>query len=260
MFQTLLITFREGLEAFLMVAIASLYLRKTGRMALLGAVRSGLVVSVIASIALGIVLAAIGASSPLWEGALALVAAAAVIWCVWHIRKMGKQMSGEISAAMGKALILDGANAWWAVFVFTLFMVGREGIESAAMLASLAGNDNMRPMLVGGTLGLAAAATLALLWTRFGRQVNLSRFFNVTAVFMLAFALMLVLKSFYEFTEIHLIPGIDNAYWHLASEPYVEGAYAQIASLLLVLAPTLWLVAAHWMDKRRSRAPVGARA
>lgn len=243
-----------------MVAIASLYLRKTGRLALLGAVRSGLVVSVIASITLGVALAAMGAMSPLWEGTLALVAAAAVLGCVWHMQKMGKQMSGEISAGMGKALLLDGANAWWAVFVFTLFMVGREGVESAAMLASLARSDDMSALLAGGLIGLAAAATLAWLWTRFGRQVNLSRFFQVTSVFMLAFALMLVLKSFYEFTEIDLIPGIDNVYWHHASAVYVRGPYAQIASLLLVLAPTVWLVAAHWLDKRRSRTPVGARA
>ena len=32
MFQTLLICFREGLEALLVVAIATLYLRKTGRL------------------------------------------------------------------------------------------------------------------------------------------------------------------------------------------------------------------------------------
>lgn len=31
MFQTLLIAFREGLEALLVVAIATLYLRRTGR-------------------------------------------------------------------------------------------------------------------------------------------------------------------------------------------------------------------------------------
>jgi len=52
MFQTLLITFREGLEAFLILAIATLYLRKTGRYALIGAVRVGLAVAVAGSVAL----------------------------------------------------------------------------------------------------------------------------------------------------------------------------------------------------------------
>src|SRR5665647_2802782 len=111
MFQTLLITFREGLEAFLMVAVATLYLRKTGRHALISAVRSGLAASLLASVAIGMALAEVGASSPMWVGILALVAAAAVIWCVSHMRKMGKHMGGEISAGIGKALILDRANA-----------------------------------------------------------------------------------------------------------------------------------------------------
>jgi high-affinity iron transporter len=257
MFATLLITFREGLEAFLMVAIATLYLRTSGRGRLIGAVRAGLALSVAGSIALGIAMAEAGASSPASEGILALVAAAAVIWCVVHMLKMGKHIGGEISAGMGKASVLDGSKAWWAVFGFTVFMVGREGVESAAMLASLAGNAEMRELLVGGVLGLAVAASIALLWTRFGRKVNLTRFFNVTSVFMLAFSAMLILKGFFEFTEVNLVPGIDNAYWHDATEVFVEGQYAQLASIMLVLAPTLWLIAAHWSDRKTTPRVVG---
>jgi high-affinity iron transporter len=161
---------------------------------------------------------------------------------------------------MGKALILDGANAWWAVFAFVFFIVSREGMESAAMLSALAANSELRHLLAGGLMGLAGAAAVALLWTEFGRQVNLSRFFNVTVVFMLVFAVMLVLKGFYEFTEVNLMPGIDNRFWHQASAPYVEGSYAQVASMLLVLAPTLWLIAAHWIDTKRGRTIFGSTA
>ncbi len=257
MFTTLLITFREGLEAFLMVAIATLFLRKTERSFLISAVRTGLAVSIAGSAALGVMLARVGASSPAWEGGLALLAGAAVIWCVVHMLKMGKHMSGEISAGLGKTSVLDGSNAWWAVFGFTVFMVGREGIESAAMLASLASSAEVVQQMSGGLIGLGLAGTVAMLWVKFGRKVNLSRFFNVTAVFMLAFATMLFLKSFFEFTEVNLVPGIDNAYWHEMTESLVKGTPAQIASMLLVLAPTLWLIGAQFMDKNRSHALVG---
>ena len=253
MFETLLITFREGLEAFLMVAVATLFLRKTGRDALVAAVRSGLAVSVAGSVLLGALLAQIGSVSPLWEGILALVAAAAVVWCVVHMRKMGKHMGAEISGGLGKASLLDGSKAWWAVFGFTCFMVGREGIETAAMLASLSGNSQLRHMLVGGVIGVALAGAVGWAWVRFGRAVDLSRFFNVTGVFMLAFAAMLLFKAFHEFTEGGLIPGIDNAWWHITTEPFAEGLYAQIASVLLVLAPTAWLLAGYWMDKSSAR-------
>jgi high-affinity iron transporter len=249
MFQTLLITFREGLEAFLMVAVATLYLRKMGHQALITAVRAGLGVSVVGSIALGVVMAKLGASSPAWEGTLALVAAGAIVWCVTHMFKVGKTLGQEISAGIGIAA-LDEDRAWWSVFLFTLFMVGREGVESAAMLSSLAANSEMQNLFAGGLIGLGAAAGIALLWTRFGSQVNLSRFFNVTATFMLALAALLVLKAFFEFTEVNLIPMIDNAYWHNATEAYVEGDYAHMASLMLALAPMVWLILAHWLDQR----------
>ena len=251
MFSTLLITFREGLEAFLMVAIATLYLRKTGRLSLINAVRVGLGVALSLSIVLGVALARVGASSPAWEGALALVAALAVIWCVVHMLKMGKHMSGEITSGMGKATVLDGAQAWWAVFGFTLLMVGREGVESATMLASLASGSEMPSLFIGGVIGTCTAAAVAVLWVRFGKQVNLSRFFNVTAVFMLAFATLLLLKSLFEFTEVNMLPGLDNDYWHGLIEPAVEGDFAQVTSVLLVLAPTLWLISAHFLDQRR---------
>jgi high-affinity iron transporter len=252
MFETLLITFREGLEAFLMVSVASLYLRRTGRQQLIGGVRAGLALSVAGSAALGIALADVGASSPLWEGVLALVAASAVVWCVTHMLKMGKHMGGEISAGLGKASALDSAQAWWTVFGFTVFMVGREGIETAAMLASLASNAHAQGMMTGGLVGLSLAATVAWAWAKFGRQVNLSRFFNVTAIFMLAFAAMLALRAFYEFTEIALIPGLDNSYWHGVTEAYVEGEYAQIVSLLLVLMPSLWLGVTYVLDRKKT--------
>lgn len=253
MFQTLLITFREGLEAFLVIAIATLFLRKTNRDALVAAVRSGLAVAVAGSVALGVLLARVGSMSPLWEGWLALLAAAAVVWCVLHMRRMGRHMGGEISKGLGRASTLDGPKAWWAVFGFTVFMVGREGVETAAMLAALAGNAELRGMALGGVLGVALAALIAWLWVRFGRQVNLSRFFNVTSVFMLAFAALLVLKAFHEFTEGALIPGIDNARWHLATESFAEGRIAEAISVLLVLAPTVWLALAHWRDSRATQ-------
>lgn len=251
MFSTLLITFREGLEAFLMVAIATLYLRKTERQSLINAIRVGLVVAVGLSLALGLALAKMGETSPAWEGALALIAALAVVWCVAHMLKAGKQMGGEITTGIGKASVLDGTRAWWAVFGFTLLMVGREGVESATMLASLASGSEMRALFIGGVIGTCTAAAVAMLWVRYGKQVNLTRFFNVTAVFMLAFASLLLLKSVFEFSEVNLIPGVDNTYWHDLLEPLIDGDFAQLISLLLVLAPTLWLISAHFLDQKR---------
>lgn len=250
MFQTLLIAFREGLEALLVVAIATLYLRRTGRLHLLGAIRSGLAVAVVLSLLLGYMLSRIGAMSPTAEGVMALLAAATVLWCVVHMMKAGKAWGREINTRLERATLLDGSRAWLAVFGFTLFMVGREGVETATMLASLASSAELAYMVWGGLTGLALAAAIAGAWVRYGKAVDLGRFFRVTAWFMMVFAVQLVIYALHEFTESALLPGIDNAWWHAATEDLAEGSIAQLVSLALVLVPTVWLALAHWQDSR----------
>lgn len=255
MFQTLLIAFREGLEALLVVAIATLYLRRTGRAHLLSAIRSGLGVAVVLSIGLGIVLARIGAISPKAEGVMALLAAAAVIWCVVHMMKAGKTMGKDITARLEQTSVLDGSKAWLAVFGFTLFMVGREGVETATMLAALASSAELSHLVWGGLIGLALAIAIAWAWVRYGKAVDLGRFFRVTAWFMVIFAIQLVVYALHEFTESDSIPGIDNAWWHAATEDLAEGLIAQMISLALVVVPTVWLAAAHWQDRKATNKP-----
>ena len=252
MFQTLLIAFREGLEALLVVAIATLYLRRTGRGHLMSAIQSGLAVAVVLSIGLGIVLARIGAMSPAAEGVMALLAAAAVVWCVVHMMRAGKTMGKDITARLEQTSVLDGSKAWAAVFAFTLFMVGREGVETATMLAALASSAELTHLVWGGLIGLALAAAIAWAWVRYGKAVDLGRFFRVTAWFMIIFALQLAVYALHEFTESGLIPGIDNAWWHAATENLAEGLVAQMISLALVVVPTVWLAVAHWQDRKAS--------
>jgi len=255
MLQTLMIAFREGLEALLIVAIAALYLRRTGREALVPAIRAGVLTALALSAALGVVLARVGALSPAWEGLLALVAAAAVTSCTVHMLRMGRHMKKQIDSRLSEATSQQGRAGWWAVFAFALFMVGREGVETATMIASLAGSAELSHMAWGGALGFGMAAWISWLWTRYGHKVNLSRFFQVTAVFMVAFSLQLVLHGFHEFTEAALVPGIDNAWWHAATEDLAEGTVAQLISVLMVALPSVWLVGAFWKDWRAQRVP-----
>ena len=87
------------------------------------------------------------------------------------------------------------------------------------------GDTNSRNRLAG----VAITVLLAWAWSRYGRRVNLALFFQVTSIFLLLFALQLLLYSFHELTEAHALP-IDNEYWNEATEAYAEGVYAQIYS------------------------------
>ena len=67
MLQSFVITLREGLEAFLIVAISLAYLKKTGRAHLISAVHWGIGISIAASIGAGLLLQR-ASNQPLWEG------------------------------------------------------------------------------------------------------------------------------------------------------------------------------------------------
>lgn len=249
MFSTLMITFREGVEALLIVAIALMYLRRTGREFLVPAIHAGWATAIAGSVLLGVILAQVGAMTPLAEGILALVAAVLVISCTSHMLRMGRKMKGAIDAKLEEASLKPSAGAYTAVFLFILLMVGREGVETATMIASLAAASGLWHLAVGGSIGFALAGVLAWAWTRYGRRIDLGLFFRVTAVFMVLFSIQLAIYAFHEFTEAGAIPFIDNEYWHLATEELAEGTIGQWLSYSLLVAPVGFLLFA-WLTRK----------
>src|SRR5919108_2036654 len=238
--QMLLVTLREGIEMFLIVAIAAAYLRKTGRAALLSAVGWGAVVAVFASLVLGVWLAEV-AVTPKSESLLALIAAVLVISMVIYMLHAAKEMRRHIGARLEAAARRTDRGAWLGVFLFVIFMITREGMETAFITASLFRQTETVLFVWGAVAGLAAAAALAWAWSRYGHRVDLGLFFRVTSIFLLLFAVQLIVYSFHEATEANLLP-LDNAYWHLATEPYgPEGEYGAMLTYALVLIPTAWL-------------------
>ncbi len=245
MFETFMITFREGLEGFLIIAITVAYLMKTGGQALLPSVRSACYLAVVSCAGLGIVMAKIGGLTPFWEGTLALTAAVLVITCTVHMLKMGKHMKREITGAIDKAVANPGNGAKLGIFLFVLLMIGREGLEASTMIASLAQSNDSVDLAAGGVLGLIVAGGVAWAWSKYGHRVNLGLFFQVTAVFMIIFSVQLVIYAFHEYTEsveLYNLGIIDIAYWHEATEAYSpNGKIGSWISYSLVLVPLSFL-------------------
>ena len=253
MLQMLVVTLREGIEAFLIVAIAIAYLRKTGRNVLVGAAWWGSGTAAALSVVLGVFLAEVTVV-PIWEAVLATVAAALVISMVLYMLKHAKKMRGEIGGRIETAARASGAGPWIGVFLLVLLMITREGMEMAFITATLARQEESMHLLWGAVVGIGLAATLAWAWSRYGHRINLGLFFQVTSIFLVLFALQLLVYAFHEATEANVLP-IDNQYWHIATEPYgPEGAYGAMLTYALVLLPALWIA---WSALRgRSPGPV----
>jgi hypothetical protein len=140
MFQAFVITLREGLEAFLIVAITFAYLEKTKRNQLLPAVRWGIAASVLLSLGVAVLFRR-ASNHALWEGILALVAAVLVISLTVHMWRVGQHIKGDIETRLEMAAGRTGARAWIGVFAFTLLSdhSRRDGNGSPARRSSLPG-------------------------------------------------------------------------------------------------------------------------
>jgi len=255
MLNAFVITLREGLEAFLIVAITLAYLRKTGRVRLVPAVYWGIVVSVAVSIAAGVALAR-ASNAALWEGILALVAAVLVSWMIVHMWRVSKTIKKDIEGHVESAALRQGTAAFFGVFGFTILMITREGMETALLMNALIFQvQNSGLLILGAAGGTLVAALVAWLWSRHGHRVNLGRFFQVTAVFLMIFVVQLVIYGFHELTEAHIFPYSETLHW--ATEPYgPDGQYGRYFSYLLVAIPMTWLLFASLLERRRQSLPV----
>jgi high-affinity iron transporter len=250
MFPAFVITLREGLEAFLIVAISLAYLRKSGRHALIPAVHWGIGLSVLLSIGAAYLFSR-ASNQALWEGVLALVAAVLVASLIIHMWRHAKRMKRDIETHLEQSALQTGMKAFAGVFFFTLLMITREGMETAMLMGTLLFQQTAANIITGAALGTVCAAIVAWLWSRYGHRVNLALFFQVTAVFLAVFVVQLLIYGFHEMTEANIFPYSEPLHW--ATEPYgPDGRYGQWLTYLLVLLPLGWLLFAGLFGGRKS--------
>ncbi len=246
MFQAFVIVLREGFEAFLIVAITITYLRKTTQDKLLPAVFWGIFVSFIASGLLGFWLwKGQGLQAPMVEGIFALVTAVLVSTLVIHMWKAGPQLKNELENKLAEATTKPTfQGSFIGVFLFTVLMISREGMETALLLLQV----HSAQVVTGAALGLLGAAIVAMLWQQFGYLISMKHFFQVTSVYLLLFIAQVLLYAFHEFTETGLMPNAE--YLHEISEPFSpDGYYGKWFSTITIVGCGLWLVGGYIAER-----------
>ncbi len=252
MWQGFTIALREGIEAFLIVALTLSYLARTGRRELAKAVYAALGVSVATCAAAGFLFSK-AANQPLWEGILALAAAALVGSLLVYMKRVSARLKSDIESRIeSRAGASTPARAFWGVFVFVLLMITREGMETALLIATAFFQLKSSAVLVGLGAGLVGAAAIGFLWTRLGRGVPLKTLLNVSAVFLAIFVVQLVLYGVHELSEAQLFPASQAI--HDATETLgPDGRIGRLLAYALAVIPTAWLLGIWW--KRRKAVP-----
>ncbi|MCP5034184.1 MAG: iron transporter [Actinomycetia bacterium] len=225
---SLLITLREGLEIALVIAIIASYLVRTGRSEYLGAMWIGAGLAVVVSLITGLVFRSfIGELEGKWEqvieGALAFLAVGVLTWMIFWMRRNARGISGELHDKIDSAL----ANSPLALTFIAFVAVVREGFETALFLLSAeTGSSSGAVVVLGGIMGLGAAAVIGLAFYRGSAVADLRRFFRITGLLMILFAAGLFAKGLHEFRELLEIESsiVAARVWDITSGPLSEGS------------------------------------
>lgn len=206
MFSSLLITFRETIEAALVVGTVLTFLVKTKQDFFKKYVWQGVAIGAAIAVAFALILEAFfgGLSEevePIFEGILMFVTAGFLTWMIMWVHKqkdVAKKIKEKVAFHAGKGYGLG-------ILILVASAVFREGTETVLYLkaSSLAGATNQ---LTGAVLGIGLALLVGYGLFAWAMKVNLQMVFNVTSVFLLLFAAGLVSHGVHEFQEVGMLP------------------------------------------------------
>ena len=207
MISSFIITFRETLEAALIIGIILAYLIKTKRQRYNNIVYLAIASAIITSIIGAFLFSSLaggftGTAEEIFEGTAMIFASFLITFMIlWMLKQrhividLHKQVDKQIH-------VQHKVGLFFLVFVSVL----REGIEtviflSAASFAATTGNS-----LLGALWGIVAAIILGYLMFVGSKKINIKAFFNVTSIILVLFAAGLTAHGIHEFQEAKVLP------------------------------------------------------
>ena len=219
LFPSLLITFREALEAALIVAIMTSYLRKVGkgelnRYAYLGT-GAALVVSLVLGAAIQIVYGGLDkVTAELFEGFASLTAVAVLTYMIFWMTEHSKEIKGDLQERLDVAI---GRGELYGITGLAFVAVVREGLETVLFLSTSFFTDAAGTTL-GAVIGAGIVLVIAALLSRGVYNLDLKRFFRYTSILLVIFAAGLAGYGVHELLEAGENMGYDFGF--LAAKAY----------------------------------------
>jgi high-affinity iron transporter len=258
MFEALVVTLREGIEAALVVGIILVYLRKTGRETLGRPVYWGLAAGILGSLGCAAVVAVLGVQEEEYEGwlmiASAVLVTTMVIWMLRSGRRLKQTIEARVDAIAGRGAPTGGDTGESfgvaaGLFGLTFVMVLREGLEAVLFLAAVDLTTDALLAFFAGLVGIALAVLFGVSFVRGTARVDLPRFFKVTAVVLFVLAAQLLVGGVHEFGERGTIP--LGAREMRVIGPIVRNNIILLVSLLAL--PLVVLLVPGRADRERAR-------
>lgn len=260
MLPSLLITFREVLEASLIVATILGILSKIGQKSEIATVWTATVLAGLVSVSIIFISSVFGFNlantykgsiEETIEGALMIVSAIFITWAVFFLHThFGKHKTRYLASL--KSTIEKQEKRGLFILVFTA--VFREGFEIILFLSTLYFSSNPTEILSGFTVGFVLALALSL--GLFSATVRMPVFwaFRTTSIMLILFAGGLLARGVHEFAEVGVIPEFSKiTIWLLPQHTSVAGdiikgvfGITRTMDILQIASYTLYTSAMFW--------------
>ena len=206
-----LIGLREGLEASLVVSILIAYLVKTDRRHDIRYIWIGVGSAIALVVAVFTVIQVVVGQLPfrtqeLVGGTLSIIAAALVTWMLFWMRRTARTLKSELEGELAHAVALGSG----AIVLVAFLTVGREGLETAAIIyGTVAGSYTVQPFL-GAISGMLVAVALGYLIYRGAIRVNLAKFFTITGALLVVVAAGVLAYGVFDLQEAAFLPQLTQ--------------------------------------------------
>ena len=215
MLATLLIVFREVLEAALIISIVAAATRGVvGRSRWIGAgMALGLLGAVVVAMFAGAIAESVGGMGQEWFNAGVLLAAVVMIgWHVIWMARHGRELAAQMKSV--GAAVSDGSRPLTALLVVVALAVLREGSEVVLFgYGLLAGGSSAAALALGGLMGLLIGVALGFALYLGLLKIPMRHFFSATNGLLVLLAAGLAASAAGKLVQADFLPTLVDSVW-----------------------------------------------
>ncbi|MDQ6999230.1 MAG: FTR1 family protein [Mariprofundus sp.] len=272
MLSTLIIVFREVLEAMLVVGIATAAAREVniGARWIYGGLLAGLFTAMIVALGAEFIAASMqGMGQEYFNATVLLTAALLMSWTAIWMGKHGREISTRIRQVC-KADEVDSSSAWILATVVAL-AVAREGAEVVLFLHGVAatGGAGSVAMLSGAGIGIVLGVLVAVVLYRSLIKLPIRHVFSVVTFLIVLLAAGMASQGVSYLVMIDELPALGQTIWNTSAVISERSALGQVLHALMgyddrpsgmqllafVMTFSLTWMAVRWQKSAPKKAP-----
>lgn len=261
--EAFIITFRESLEAAIIVgilfAVLQSYQADQFKKYVWAGVGAGILVSIIFAYIFAEFLGGFsGKAEKVYEGFLMIGAAALITHMVFWMKGQAGVFKENVSQKVKSSLLKKAALP---MFFLAFFSVIREGVETVIFFQAIDAQSDTGISIMGGIVGVILAIVIATGIQRLAIKISYKRFFQITGGFLIFIAAGLVAHGIVEFQGADWLITFQKPLFDISSilsektgiGSFLKALFGYDAnpSLLAVIGYVSFLVVAFWQWRKK---------